>query len=116
MLRTLLVCIALAIVFGLTACTRSLPPVSENYAEEDPQIREAVLEQFREIPITTLSRVNVEVERGVVKLTGLVVDHAEIIKMTRAAEQVEGVRAVRNQVQVPSRGRGARAPSARLSR
>lgn len=96
------------LVLLAAACAPTVPPVPENYRQQDPVIREKVLDAIHKAPVMSLDHVKVTVHKGIVDLNGYVYFHSEISTIGDAARGVDGVRAVRNHLYVPSTGSGTR--------
>jgi hypothetical protein len=97
-----------ACILLLGACTRQVSPVPDNPAVTDPLIHRAVTERLETLPVVTLAGVEIRVRQGIVDVDGYVMSQSEITRISRAIRGIDGVRAVRNTLRVPSSGSGIR--------
>jgi len=74
------------------------------YARPDSCIREEVCECMVGDPLLDASAIEVQVENGEVTLTGIVTEQSEWHRAESVAEQVHGVKSVRNELAVKTRG------------
>ncbi|HKJ96076.1 MAG TPA: BON domain-containing protein [Gammaproteobacteria bacterium] len=95
------------LVLFLTACAPTVPPVPDDYRQRDPVIKEQVLQAIHNLNVMSLDHVTVTVNKGIVDLNGYVYYQSEISQIGDAARAVDGVRALRNHLFVPSRGGGS---------
>jgi osmotically-inducible protein OsmY len=80
----------------------------DNPAVTDPLIHRAVLERLDTLPVVTLQGVEIRIRQGIVDVDGYVMSQSEITRISRAIRGIDGVRAVRNTLRVPSSGSGIR--------
>lgn len=74
------------------------------YARPDSCIREDVCECMAGDPLLDASAIEVQVEKGEVTLTGTVAEPSERHRARSVAEQVHGVKSVRDDLAVKTRG------------
>lgn len=74
------------------------------YVRSDSSIREDVRECMAGDPLLDSSAVDVRVENGDVTLTGTVAEQSERHRAESVAEQVHGVKSIRNEIEVKTRG------------
>ncbi len=73
------------------------------YVRPDSSIREDVCECMAGDPLLDSSAIDVQVEDGDVTLTGTVAEQSELHRAGSVAEQVHGVKSVRNQLEIKTR-------------
>lgn len=73
------------------------------YARSDASIREDVRECMEGDPLLDASAIDVQVENGDVTLTGAVAEQSELHRAQSVAEQVHGVKNVRNDLEIRAR-------------
>ncbi len=74
------------------------------YVRPDSCIREDVCECMAGDPLLDSSAIDVRVENGDVTLTGAVAEQSELQRAESVAEQVHGVKSVRNDLAIRVRG------------
>lgn len=74
----------------------------------DAQLQKDVMDEIRWEPSTTAARIGVTAAGGVVTLTGVVATYAEKWAVERAAERVEGVKGVAEEITIKLSGPHAR--------
>jgi hypothetical protein len=94
-----------ALVAFVTSCATK-PPRDASEIEADKQIEFAVTQQLAEDPNIYAWHIEVNVNRGVVTLSGFVFDAHELFEATRVAALVPGVTSVDDQVELEEFGRG----------
>lgn len=77
---------------------------AKTYARPDSCVREEVCDCMAGDPLLDSSAIEVQVENGDVTLTATVAEQAELHRAESVAEQVDGVRSVRNELKVAPRG------------
>lgn len=70
----------------------------------DAQLQKDVMDEIRWQPTTTSASIGVTVANGIITLTGVVATYAEKWAVERAAQRVEGVKGVAEEVTIKSSG------------
>lgn len=97
--------LAALIAFGAVATVGCSPnPTRESFGEyvDDATITTRVKKALADDRQVKATEVNVETYRGVVQLSGFVATDAEIKRAAELAQQVPGVRSVKNDVRLKS--------------
>lgn len=92
-------CIVLTGLIGLNGC-ESTTGKSARQTVSDESITAAVQTKLTKDRVSNFPRIDVDTERGVVNLSGIVQTDAQRAQATRLAQQVEGVTRVNNNLQV----------------
>ncbi|MGD8710330.1 MAG: BON domain-containing protein [Ectothiorhodospiraceae bacterium] len=108
-MRTLIRLSLIPLLALLTACAPVLPPAES--APPDAELRSRVMEAIDSQNISDTSHVYVTVDKGIVDVTGWVNERPEIDMIVSAVSGVDGVRAVRNKLWVPTRDGSAAMPA-----
>lgn len=75
-----------------------------NYQRSDERVREDVHDRFTDDPFLDASDINVQVQGGVVTLTGTVPDRVQKRRAEDLADSVRGVKDVHNQITISQQG------------
>ena len=101
-----------ALVFLIAGC-QSTTGKSASQTVSDASISTAVQAKLTSDRLSSFSRIDVDTERGVVNLSGIVETEAQRAQAARLAQQVEGVVKVNNNLQIqqrPTAGKPSHAP------
>jgi len=104
----------LAVLGALSGC-QSTTGKTAGQTMSDASISTAVQTKLTSDRLSNFSRIDVDTERGVVNLSGVVETEAQRVQADRLARQVEGVVKVNNNLQIENRlpsGKSATAPPA----
>jgi osmotically-inducible protein OsmY len=106
-LRTVRVAAALAATLGLIACSTPDTRTPQERAA-DRALAARVEAALSADPYTYAGHVDVDAERGVIRLSGQVGDDAELRKVLRICSAVPGVRRVDDELEIIEFGRNGR--------
>ena len=95
-------CAVLAFLGALSGC-QSTTGKTAGQTMKDASITTAVQTKLTSDRLSTLSRIDVDTERGVVNLSGVVETEGQRARAERLAHQVEGVVRVNNNLQIQNR-------------
>ncbi len=87
----------------IAACATA-PPRSASEIAEDKKIEHAVIQQLAGDPSIYAQHIKVSVYRGVVTLSGYVLENREIFEAAQIAARVPGVTSVINEIKPPVSG------------
>jgi len=96
-----------ALAAFIAACATSPPRTADEIAA-DKQIELAVKQQLADDPGIYAAHIEVSVSRGVVTLSGFVMEAKDLFGATRIAARVPGVTSVNNQMELEVFGRGGK--------
>ena len=86
-------------------------PETDGLVKSDAEIRDDVIDELRWDPqIPEPDAIGVDVTDGAVALTGHIATYAQKLDAVRAAERVEGVKAVANEIKVELAGMAGTTP------
>lgn len=91
----------------ITACA-TVPPRSASEIAEDKKIELAVIQQLTDDPGIYAQHIEVSVRRGVVTLSGFVLEGRELFEAIQIASRVPGVISVNDQMELEVFGRGGK--------
>lgn len=100
-MRTLLGVVASIALFGMVAC-QSTTGKTMGQTANDASITASIQSQLTADKMSNFTRVDVDTERGVVTLNGIVKSMEEKERVARIAKNVEGVKRVNNNLQIQS--------------
>lgn len=104
-MKTAILSLMLACTVGLVSCT-TMPPRTPAQIETNHRLEEAVRETLEKSPDIYAEHVDIEVDGGVVTLSGPMADDHELIETLRIARTVPGVTKVLNSLDIDMDGRG----------
>lgn len=92
-------CVVLMGLIGLSGC-ESTTGKSARQTVSDESITAAVQTKLTRESVSNFPRIDVDTERGVVNLTGIVQTDSQRAQATRLAQEVDGVTRVNNYLQI----------------
>lgn len=92
--------IAGVIAIGINGCAATNTKESTGQYIDDAAITTKVNAKLVEDPVVSALRINVETYKGIVQLSGFANSNAEIEQAKALARQTEGVRDVKNDIQL----------------
>ncbi len=96
-----------ALAAFIAACATS-PPRTVDEIAADKQIEIAVKQELADAPNIYAAHIEVSVKRGVVTLSGFVMEAKDLFGATGIAARVPGVTSVNNQMELEVFGRGGK--------
>ena len=109
MKKTLAALIAGTVVLGMAACSSTRTQRAPGEQVDDATILTSVKSQLVSDKVTDAGDINVDVNRGVVKLSGFVDNAEQKSKAAAVARKVDGVQSVQNDIAVKKGGGGSSA-------
>jgi hyperosmotically inducible protein len=100
MKKTLVALIASGAVFGMAACSSTRTQRAPGEQVDDAALLTSVKSALVSDPVTEAGEINVDVNRGVVKLSGFVDSSKEKSAAGDIARKVDGVQSVQNDIAV----------------
>jgi hyperosmotically inducible periplasmic protein len=107
--KTLVALIASTAVLGAAACSATRTQRAPGEEIDDAVVLTSVKTALISDKVTDAGDINVDVNRGVVKLSGFVDDEAQKSQAATVARQVDGVKTVQNDIAVKKGGAGSTA-------
>jgi len=104
-------CVSFSLMMALSGC-QSTTGKTAGQTMSDASISAAVQKKLTSDRVSNFMRINVDTERGVVNLSGIVQTEEQRMRMGRLANEVAGVVKVNNNLQVQNRSTTGTRPSA----
>ncbi len=100
MRKTAVTLVAVTALLGMAACSATRTQRAPGEQVDDAALLTSVKSALASDPITEAGEINVDVNRGIVKLSGFVDSSQEQAQAVQVARSVEGVKDVRNDITV----------------
>ena len=100
MRKTVVTLVAATALLGMAACSSTRTQRAPGEQVDDAALLTSVKSALASDPITEAGEINVDVNRGIVKLSGFVDSSQEQAQAVQVARSVEGVKEVRNDITV----------------